>query len=96
MNNSVARRYILFHMNSSITEFNPFVEPQELSRINQIDLTSTITLLLGAPIPFNSLGTPITELFHSSGVVIDFDIINWTPRMKPFLGAIHNLGYAGS
>ena len=31
--------------------------------INQIDISSTVPLLLGAAIPFNSLGTPITDLF---------------------------------
>ena len=32
-------------------------------KINQIDISSTVPLLLGAAIPFNSLGTPITDLF---------------------------------
>ncbi|KAG7194995.1 mannose-ethanolamine phosphotransferase gpi13 [Scheffersomyces spartinae] len=31
--------------------------------VNQIDLVSTISLLLGLPIPHNNLGTPIDELF---------------------------------
>jgi len=41
-----------------------FSPPLETSRINQIDLTSSISLLLGAPISFSNLGTPITELFQ--------------------------------
>ena len=44
-----------------INETSP---PLETSRINQIDLTSSISLLLGAPISFSNLGTPITELFQ--------------------------------
>lgn len=31
--------------------------------VNQIDLVSTLSLLLGLPIPHNNLGTPIDELF---------------------------------
>ena len=34
-----------------------------LRRINQIDLTSTISLMLGIPIPFNNLGSVIPECF---------------------------------
>lgn len=33
--------------------------------VNQIDLVSTLSLLLGVPIPFNNLGWPIQELFPS-------------------------------
>lgn len=32
-------------------------------RVNQIDITSTLALLLGVPIPFNNLGSPIPECF---------------------------------
>lgn len=32
-------------------------------RVNQIDITPTLSMLLGLPIPFNSLGSPIAEAF---------------------------------
>lgn len=32
-------------------------------RVNQIDITPTLAMLLGIPIPFNSLGSPIAEAF---------------------------------
>lgn len=32
-------------------------------RVNQIDLVPTLSLLLGIPIPFNNLGSPIAEAF---------------------------------
>lgn len=35
--------------------------------VGQIDLVSTLSILLGLPIPFNNLGTPITEAFIGSG-----------------------------
>ncbi|RMZ86706.1 hypothetical protein DV736_g6068, partial [Chaetothyriales sp. CBS 134916] len=35
--------------------------------VAQIDLVSTLSLLLGLPIPFNNLGTPIPEAFIGSG-----------------------------
>jgi len=34
--------------------------------ISQIDLVPTLSLLLGAPIPFSNLGLVITELFDSA------------------------------
>lgn len=34
-----------------------------LRRINQIDLTSTLSILLGIPIPFNNLGAVVPECF---------------------------------
>lgn len=38
-------------------------EGKNYRRVNQIDLTSTLSLLLGIPIPFNNLGSPIPEAF---------------------------------
>jgi len=35
--------------------------------VGQIDLVSTLSLLLGLPIPFNNLGTPIAEAFTGPG-----------------------------
>lgn len=32
-------------------------------KVNQIDLVSTLSLVLGTPVPFNSLGWPIEEIF---------------------------------
>ena len=51
-------------------------------RLNQIDLTSSIPLLLGAPIPFNSLGTPITEIFYfeESNHVREYQILSTAYR----------------
>ena len=37
-------------------------------------IKSTIPLLLGAPIPFNSLGTPITDLF--AGKTSEYQILS--------------------
>ncbi|CCK72361.1 mannose-ethanolamine phosphotransferase GPI13 KNAG_0J02820 [Huiozyma naganishii CBS 8797] len=33
--------------------------------VNQIDLVSTLSLMLGTPIPFNNLGWPIEEMFNT-------------------------------
>ena len=33
--------------------------------VNQIDLVSTLSLLMGVPVPFNNLGWPIEEFFES-------------------------------
>ena len=35
--------------------------------VGQIDLVSTLSLLLGLPVPYNNLGTPIPEAFIGSG-----------------------------
>lgn len=40
---------------------------ESLRSVNQIDLVPTLSLLLGVPIPFNNLGTPIPELFVDAG-----------------------------
>lgn len=37
-------------------------------KVNQIDLVSTLSLLLGIPIPFNNLGSPIAEPFIKNKV----------------------------
>ncbi|KAF2076042.1 hypothetical protein CYY_002656 [Polysphondylium violaceum] len=42
-------------------------EHQRDRHISQIDLVSTLSLLLGIPIPYGNLGTIIPELFYSSG-----------------------------
>ncbi|KAL8698429.1 MAG: hypothetical protein Q9201_006575 [Fulgogasparrea decipioides] len=45
---------------------NGLIEPPQTAKerqIGQIDLVPTLALLLGMPIPFNSLGTPIAEAF---------------------------------
>jgi phosphatidylinositol glycan class O len=52
-----------------------FLPPKAEPKINQIDLTSTITLLLDAPIPFGSLGTPITELFNAGTEFKEYQIL---------------------
>lgn len=47
-----------------------FVEPPHTAKerpIPQIDLVPTLSLLLGMPIPFNNLGSPIEEAFAGSG-----------------------------
>ncbi|KGK39776.1 hypothetical protein JL09_g1120 [Pichia kudriavzevii] len=36
---------------------------EKYRKVNQIDLTPTLAMLLGIPIPFNSLGSPIAEAF---------------------------------
>lgn len=53
-----------------------FYEPRNEPRINQIDITSTIALLLDVPIPFGSLGTPITELFHTNTERQEYNILS--------------------
>ncbi|CBY20063.1 unnamed protein product [Oikopleura dioica] len=52
-----------------------FLPSRSETKINQIDLTSTITLLLDAPIPFGSLGTPITELFNAGTEFKEYQIL---------------------
>lgn len=52
-----------------------FLPSRSEPRINQIDLTSTITLLLDAPIPFGSLGTPIIELFNAGSEFQEYQIL---------------------
>lgn len=49
---------------------NGFVEPPTNAKerpVAQIDLVSTLSLLLGMPIPFNNLGAPISEAFVGPG-----------------------------
>ena len=53
-----------------------FYEPRNESRINQIDLTPTLAMLLDVPIPFGSLGTPITELFHTKSERQEYTILS--------------------
>lgn len=38
---------------------------KDYRKVNQIDLVSTMSLLLGLPIPYNNLGLPIDEMFYS-------------------------------
>lgn len=52
-----------------------FLDPRNETKINQIDLTSTISLLLDAPIPFGSLGTPITELFNAHSESREYQVL---------------------
>ena len=40
--------------------------------VGQIDLVSTLSLLLGLPIPFNNLGKPIAEAFAGPGQIPDW------------------------
>ena len=50
-------------------EHNGFKEPPRTAKerpVGQIDLVPTLSLLLGMPIPFNNLGTPIAEAFVGS------------------------------
>lgn len=45
------------------------IEPPKLAKVRpvqQIDLVSTLSLLLGLPVPFNNLGRPIREAFLSN------------------------------
>ncbi|KAI4277177.1 MAG: hypothetical protein LQ337_001953 [Flavoplaca oasis] len=45
---------------------NGLLEPPQTAKerpVNQIDLVPTLALLLGIPIPFNNLGSPISEAF---------------------------------
>ena len=56
--------------------YEGFFEPRNESTINQIDLTSTLSLLLDVPIPFGSLGTPITELFHTASDQQEYSILS--------------------
>ena len=45
---------------------NGLLEPPQTAKersVSQIDLVPTLALLLGVPIPFNSLGSPISEAF---------------------------------
>ncbi|KAJ1960699.1 mannose-ethanolamine phosphotransferase gpi13 [Dipsacomyces acuminosporus] len=44
-------------------------QPQRLRSIPQIDLVSSLTLSLGLPVPFNSLGAVIPEMFASDDSV---------------------------
>ncbi|ODH52621.1 hypothetical protein GX48_01106 [Paracoccidioides brasiliensis] len=47
-----------------------FLEPPRTAKerpVPQIDLVPTLALLLGTPIPFNNLGSPITEAFSGVG-----------------------------
>lgn len=53
--------------------------------VGQIDLVSTLSLLLGLPIPFNNLGTPIPEAFAGSGRV------DWQNLAKVDLLAFHQI-----
>ncbi|KAI9718902.1 MAG: hypothetical protein M1812_003786 [Candelaria pacifica] len=52
-----------------------FIEPPATAKerpLGQIDIVSTLSLLLGMPIPFNNLGAPIVEAFIGS------DSNDWT------------------
>lgn len=45
------------------SEFTPPPPTAKIRPVNQIDLVPTLALLLGVPIPYNSLGAPIEEAF---------------------------------
>jgi len=53
-------------------------QSSQTRHINQIDLSATVPLLLGAPIPFNSLGTPLTDLF--AGDATEYQILSHAYR----------------
>ena len=36
-----------------------------MTRVSQIDLVPTLSLLMGVPIPFSNLGAVITDLLHT-------------------------------
>jgi len=52
----------------SASDISPPLSAKERP-VGQIDLVSTLSLLLGLPIPFNNLGTPIVEAFAGNGDV---------------------------
>ncbi len=56
--------YVLLFRNETLKCLFPTLLFQVLQRtVSQIDLVPTISLLLGSPIPFSSLGTLVTDLF---------------------------------
>ena len=52
--------------------YNKSANGQSYRSVNQIDFLPTISLLLGVPVPYNSLGSPIPEAFLGPGSD-DFD-----------------------
>lgn len=46
-----------------VSTYNTTAYGESHRSVSQIDLVSTISLLLGLPVPFNNLGFPITEAF---------------------------------
>ncbi|KYR00177.1 hypothetical protein DLAC_11548 [Tieghemostelium lacteum] len=50
-----------------------------VKNVSQIDLVSTLSLLLGVPIPFGNLGSIIPELFYSTQ---DTSVQGWTRLMQ--------------
>lgn len=57
-----SKRPNLFH-NLIDSQYNTSDLGKSYRSINQIDLVSTLSLLLGLPVPFNNLGWPIKEFF---------------------------------
>lgn len=49
------------HMNENVYDISKM--GKNYRRVNQIDIAPTLAMLLGIPIPFNSLGSPIAEAF---------------------------------
>ena len=47
------------------SHYNTTEQGKHYRAVNQIDLVSTMSLLLGLPIPFNNLGFPIDEAFEN-------------------------------
>lgn len=57
----------MFHFDDSksLNNYNMSNLGESYKSINQIDLVSTLSLLMGLPVPFNNLGWPIEEFFEN-------------------------------
>ncbi|CCF59922.1 hypothetical protein KAFR_0I01410 [Kazachstania africana CBS 2517] len=66
----------IFRKHDDFTPYNITDLGKNYRAVNQIDLVSTLSYLLGIPIPFNNLGWPIEEIFHSKN-----DKIKMTKRV---------------
>lgn len=54
-----------FKQNSDRTVYDISDNGDHYKSVNQIDLVPTFSLLMGLPIPYNNLGTPMQEAFHT-------------------------------
>ena len=57
----------MFHFEDNLRHFHQYNVSnlgESYKSINQIDLVSTLSILMGLPVPFNNLGWPIEEFFE--------------------------------
>lgn len=61
-----SKRSNAFSKSINTDDYNITNKGKTYKQVNQVDLVSTLSYLLGVPVPFNNLGWPIEEVFHSN------------------------------